>query len=333
MRQQHLEGLKVEQSRARPTPTERMKIFGGRRSGLGVKDNLTKYDLENLTEKKYLHDRFNKTTTLIIDEVSMMSADQLDLINILAQTFRKNTLPFGGLQVVLTGDFFQLPPIGRNYEIPKLVFEAKCFGRSSFKICYLESQHRQTDKEYLKVLQAMRDRTVTEDIKGMLFARLNKNIVLPFTATRLYTHNIDVDNINTQELNLITGNHRIYEMIGKGNKNLVESLKRSVLAPERLYLKKGARVMFVKNNFEAGFVNGTLGIVFDFNRLGEPIIKINSGKKITARYETWQVAEDGKVKAEVSQLPLRLAWAITIHKSQGMSIDALEVDLSKAFVS
>jgi ATP-dependent exoDNAse (exonuclease V) alpha subunit len=103
------------------------------------------------------------------------------------------------------------------------------------------------------------------------------------------------------------------------------------LAPERLVLKKGAMVMFVKNNFDRGYVNGTLGKVIDFDENKLPIVETFSGKTIVATPEKWAIEEDERVLASVTQIPLRLAWAITVHKSQGMTLDAVEMDLSKSF--
>jgi len=129
----------------------------------------------------------------------------------------------------------------------------------------------------------------------------------------------------------LAGEEKKFEMESKGKSNLVASLKKSILAPETLCLKKDAVVMFVKNSFDDGYVNGTLGIVEDFDG-HVPVIRTFSGKKIHAHTAEWAVEEDGKVLAKVEQLPLRLAWAITIHKSQGMSMDVAEIDLSKSFV-
>ncbi len=122
-------------------------------------------------------------------------------------------------------------------------------------------------------------------------------------------------------------------MEGQGARILVESLARNCLSPEMLELKEEAMVMFTKNNFEKGYVNGTLGRVIDFDsRDGWPIVKTSDGRTIKAETASWEVVEDGKVKAQIEQVPLRLAWAITVHKSQGMSLDAAEIDLSRAFV-
>ena len=122
-------------------------------------------------------------------------------------------------------------------------------------------------------------------------------------------------------------------MDDKGKGVLVDILKRSCLAPEMLRLKDGAVVMFVKNNFDEGYVNGTLGVVERFGSDGMPVVRIKSGKTIHVKGDQWMIEEEGEVLAEIHQLPLRLAWAITVHKSQGMSLDAAEIDLSKSFVA
>jgi hypothetical protein len=123
-----------------------------------------------------------------------------------------------------------------------------------------------------------------------------------------------------------------YEMDTIGKANIVDILKKSCMAQEILNLKVGAKVIFVKNNFDAGYANGTLGIVRNLEgSSGGPVVETLTGKLIDVPVESWTIEEDGKVKAELKQYPLRLAWAITVHKSQGMSLDAVEVDLSRAF--
>jgi len=149
--------------------------------------------------------------------------------------------------------------------------------------------------------------------------------------TKLYTHNVDVDAINNEKLRSISGKTRLYEMRAAGRPIIIETLKHSCLAPEKLFLKTGAMVMFVKNNFEQGYVNGTLGKVVDFDEKGLPIVETIGKRRITATPASWVIQEDEIVKGEIMQIPLRLAWAITIHKSQGMSLDAAEIDLSKSF--
>lgn len=305
-------------------------------SGLGIKNTLTDYDLEAMTEKQYLYKRFEKTQVLVIDEISMLSGNQLTMVEWICRTFKHNDKPFGGMQVILCGDFFQLPPItrtsfGESAE-NDFAYESDAWKFAKFTICYLSEQHRQKDKDYLIVLNQIRANNVTTETIALLRSRENVEPDVDVPATKLFTHNVDVDTINHRHLDTLTTASKEFSMSSKGKDFLIDGLKRSCLAPERLRLKEGARVMFVKNNYEVGFVNGTLGVVTGFNTFGEPVVRTTGGKLISVVPMSWSIEEEGKVKAEISQLPLRLAWAITVHKSQGMSLDAMEVDLSKSFV-
>src|SRR5690606_668919 len=150
--------------------------------------------------------------------------------------------------------------------------------------------------------------------------------------TKLYSHNIDVDAVNAAELAKIDQEVRYFDMRMTGQPQVIQTLVNSCLAPQRLELKIGAQVMFVKNNFEKGYVNGTIGQVVGWDGDGFPVVQTIDGRTIYTEQASWKVEEDGRTRAELAQLPLRLAWAITIHKSQGMSLDAAEIDLSKSFV-
>ncbi len=302
-------------------------------SGIGVRDTLTDYDIDELMERAYLYKRFEKTKVLIIDEVSMLHHFRLDMVEWICRQFKRSEKPFGGMQVILCGDFFQLPPVTRGHtESPEFVYKAESFLRSDFTICHLSEQHRQKDTTYLSILNAIREKKVDVNTYRLLNARMNTDIESGFEPTRLYTHNIDVDVINNRHLSLIDGAEKTYTMFSKGSDTLSATLRKSCLSPENLVLKKGARVMFTKNNPEAGYVNGTTGVVEGFNSFGDPIVVTSKGETFDVSSATWKIEEEGKTKAEIAQLPLRLAWAITVHKSQGMSLDAMEVDLSKSFV-
>ncbi len=300
-------------------------------SGLGIRDNLTEYDLEDLETKKYLQDRFKETQVLIIDEISMLHHYRLDLVERIARHLKKNQLPFGGMQVILCGDFFQLPPVQRAGELESFFsYKSETWKKLNLKICYLEEQYRHKDDKFLKILNGIRNNSISEESLSHLRSRHNAILKDGLEPTKLHTHNIDVDSINENELNKLPGQIFMYQMDEKGRKPLVDALKKSCLAPEVLRLKKGAKVMFVKNNFEEGYANGTLGTVIDCS-YANPKIMLTSGKIITPEKVSWVIEEEGKRKAMIEQYPLRLAWAITVHKSQGMSLDAVEVDLSKSF--
>lgn len=302
-------------------------------AGIGVASHLSPYDLEAMLERGYLHKRFEKVKVLIIDEVSMLHHFRLDLVDKVLRTMKRGDKPFGGVQVILCGDFFQLPPIARHGEPKALfVYASEAWKDAGFTICYLSEQFRQEDDVAISILNEIRSGVVSE--KSMNHLRSRYKVRSPkFTeSTKLFTHNADVDGLNDTELERIEGDEiTTYVMTSKGKEAIAVALKKSCLAPEALRLKPGARVMCVKNNFEAGYVNGTLGVVVSCGEMDDPVIRTASGKKITIPRASWKIEEDGKVKAEILQYPLRLAWAITVHKSQGMSLDAVEVDLSKSF--
>ena len=151
--------------------------------------------------------------------------------------------------------------------------------------------------------------------------------------TELHTVNVDVDRINEARLDLLEGDELFYTQTTTGGKNYIENLQRSVLAPATLRLKKGALVMAVKNSPERKYVNGSLGIVIGFESGTEyPTVEFKSGKVVTMSPDTWELRDGDKKRASITQIPLRLAWAITVHKSQGMTLDAARIDLRKAFV-
>lgn len=309
-------------------------------AGIGIKDSMDEHDLELIEGKQYLWKRFEKARVLIIDEVSMLHAHRLDMVERVCRRFKRNDKPFGGLQVILSGDFFQLPPINRDAtaETKDMVIYSEAWRIMTPAICYLTEQHRQDDETLTTILNAIRDNS----IDTLHYEELEKRLGAPLPAgvrpTKLYTHNTNVDNENMLELGAIESDERIYTMTSTGPDPLVQILKKSCLAHEELRLKVGAEVMCIKNNFDEGYVNGSRGKVVRFldsndlsGQLFIPVIELYNGKTIEAYPETWAIEEDGKVKASITQLPIRLAWAITIHKSQGISLDNAEIDLSHTF--
>ena len=302
-------------------------------SGIGIKDKLEKQDINDIKNRIYLQMRLSLAKVLIIDEISMLHSYRLDMIDQVCRAFKISGEPFGGLQVVMCGDFFQLPPVSRSGEDDSFVYKSSIWNQMNLKVCYLEEQYRQSDQGFLQVLNDIRGSSVTGKTFEMLMTRYNREVDGIGTPTKLYTHNTDVDAINNMELAKLKEKPETYSMTFSGEEKLIEILKKSCLAPELLILKKKAVVMFVKNNFDKGYVNGTLGAVVGFDKERYPIVKTLKGKEIIAEPASWTIEEEGIVKAQISQIPLRLAWAITVHASQGMSLDAAQIDLSKSFVT
>ena len=298
-------------------------------SGVGIKKSLSEWELEALMEREPLVRRVRSARVLIIDEVSMLDAGLLSLVDQALCTLRASQAPFGGLQIVFVGDFFQLPPVNKDREQTRFSFESPAWEHANPVVCYLTEQHRQDDGLFLQLLGAMRAGELEDEHRELLRSRYQPKA--PMGATRLYPHNEDVDRLNTEALGRIENPARVYQMRATGNKTLVEALKRGCLSPETLSLKEGAAVMFTRNNFEHGYVNGTLGTVEGWSPAGWPLVRTRSNKLIEAEPEEWRIEDGKRVLAQIAQVPLRLAWAMTVHKSQGMSLDAAVMDLSGAF--
>ena len=337
-------------------------------SGIGVRKVLSEGDLDMLCQNERLAKRVGGARVLIIDEVSMLSMQTLMLADQACRALRRSSKPFGGLQVVLVGDFFQLPPVvsweeqraaasrvsqeefvfeqgssftSSQHAAPKpgsapFAYYARAWNDLNPIPCYLHEQHRQEDARFLDVLSGVRSGEVTTEHRARLQQRMNAPAPAGKTLqdiTQLFSHNADVDRINNERLGAVPAAGRVFQMRTSGAPTMVESLKRTCLSPETLTLKMGAKVMFTKNNGEQGYVNGTTGEVVGWREDGAPLVRVrgDGGEVIAAEETDWEMEIDGRVVARVTQVPLRLAWAITVHKSQGMSLDEARIDLSKAF--
>ena len=305
-------------------------------AGIGIKDAISEDELKRMKERKYLKEHLENAQVLIIDEISMLHAKQLNLVNKVLKYFKESEEPFGGIQVIAAGDFFQLPPVGKKEERnrDKFCFMSDAWVEAKFRVCYLTEQHRQGNDYLNDILNAIRAQNISPEHIQALKQTRDQGIGDIFT--RLYTHNMDVDSINFKHLNEIDQESRQFDAQCDGNDKLIETLKSSVRAPENLTLKKHAKVMFVKNNFDLGYINGSLGEVIAFEEDDEygvlPKVKLTDGTTLTVEPETWSVDNDeGKTIASFQQIPLRLAWAITIHKSQGMTLETAEINLANTF--
>jgi ATP-dependent exoDNAse (exonuclease V) alpha subunit len=303
-------------------------------SGIGVKEFITSGNLASMNSKKYLKEHLEKVKVLIIDEISMLHKNQINAVDVVLRYFKKNEDAFGGIQVVVCGDFFQLPPIGNQGEAAKdkFAFMAEAWVKARLSVCYLTEQYRQSDNDLNLILNEIRTGNISKKSYATLQKASANKLADDVEPTKLYTHNYDVDRVNAQHLSQLSGTPKKFKAKTSGNKKLIETLKNSVLAGEELVFKIGAKVMFVKNDKEHRYVNGSLGKILGFTDKGFPSVKLLNGKTITTDIENWAIMDDnGKTLASYNQVPLRLAWAITVHKCQGMTLDAAEIDLSKTF--
>lgn len=297
-------------------------------SGIGIAPKLVPSDFFRIEHSRSA-ERIRHAQILIIDEISMLHNYRLDMVNTVCQTIRGNNQPFGGLQVILVGDMFQLPPVERGSDELHFPHTSRAWEAADLLSCYITEQHRQeTSDGLLEMLVAMRGRQVSE---GHLALLRSRQLEAPESVTRLFTHNVDVDKLNAAKLGDIKEPSKFYTMQTSGDPYKVDNMKKHLLVPEKLELKIGAEVMFVANNFDAGFVNGTRGRVVGFSEKHKPIVATGDGEIVAQRHTWAQRDERGNSLAEVRQYPLRLAYAITVHKSQGMSLDAAQVDLRGAF--
>ncbi len=301
-------------------------------SGIGIKKELTKEDLDRIAGNEYVARRIRKAKILIIDEISMLDGATLEMVEAVCRKALASPAPFGGLQVIFVGDFFQLPPISKELQTFQFAFQSGAWAKVNPVVCYLTEQYRQNDPAFLSTLSAIRSNDLKDEHIKHLDSRVIAEESMPRGVTKLFAHNADVDRMNAAALAQLSGKTFTFFMSSRGFGPAVEGLKRSCLSPEKLELKIGASVMFTKNNPGEGFVNGTLGHVVGFYKDGGyPIVRAQSGAMIHVEPMEWTLEDGGSIKARVEQMPLRLAWAMTIHKSQGMTLDAAVMDLSAVF--
>ena len=301
---------------------------------LGIRDFFSDDDIYNIATNPRLKKRFKELKVLIIDEVSMISPIIFSVMDKVLQIAKKNDKSFGGIQIILSGDFFQLPPISRTKDEKRFAWQSPSWKEADLKTCYLTKKYRQNQENSIsKVLDNIREGVISQEAKDILDSRVGKSLDIDFSPTKLYTHNIDVDSENQKELDKLDGKMHTYEYFKKGSETNVERMFKNSLVQKTLCLKKDTVVMFIKNDTGGNFVNGTTGKVVGFEKnTDNPIVDIpGKGSLIVDAEEFTYENEEGDVLASIIQYPLKLAWAITIHKSQGMTLNAAQIDLSKTF--
>jgi ATP-dependent DNA helicase PIF1 len=315
-------------------------------AGIGLgKESAT--DLANkIMKRKHVLQRWRMVQTLVIDEVSMMSSRLLDKLDEVARLLRYPGKPFGGIQVVLVGDLFQLPPVDKNPEgSPDFVFDAAIWEELiGSRVVMLEKVYRQDDPLFVRCLMEIRRGIVSEESKRIFHDRL----VIPrpdFTETgiqptRLFARIADADARNKTELAKCASDIKVFFpktqeiFCSKGRKphpdeidRLVQQMDESGAYVPELQLAVGAQVMCLVNDWHAelGIVNGSRGCVREFSSRGLPVVRFCNGAEFELSPRAWTMeTEFGQLQR--IQIPLRLAWGMTHHKAQGATLDLVEID-------
>lgn len=311
-------------------------------AGLGLGNMPLNEILRNICSVKGVHMRkkLRAAKMLAIDEISMISSEIFDLLNGLLKAIRNNDEPFGGIQLILFGDFLQLPPVNKNNDEIFFCFESDAWKEAEIEMVVLKEIYRQLDQELVNMLNNLRFGRITNHDVELLRTRYKKEDTdKTFDATILGTHNIQVERINIKKLQDLNNLSKVYHAKYDGKKEKIEFLKKNCIAPEVLELKIGSQVMMLKNTYsKEGVMNGSIGIVRGFdNKKGYPIVEFSNGSVITITKEEWCVEKWNEAKGEIEveammeQIPLILAWAITVHKSQGMTLEKIRCNLGSAF--
>lgn len=284
--------------------------------------------------------RVRMAKILAIDEISMISAETFDLINQVTKIIRRNDKPFGGIQVILFGDFFQLPPVNGDF-----CFNSKAWTELDLVNILLKKVFRQSDDVFVNMLSNIRHANLTPDNIATLSERVKCKCTDEIQPTRLVSHNDQADKINKAELEKIDAPKHVFKAKYRGTDQLkIEFLKKKCVAYDTLELKVGAHVMMLKNTYaEFGIINGSVGIVKEivFRENNDiavcPVVTFENGVELTILREVWALeryddaTEKLVTEASIEQIPLIFSWAITIHKSQGMTLNKIRCDLSKVF--
>ncbi|GAB6028895.1 DNA helicase [Chamberlinius hualienensis] len=276
---------------------------------------------------------WKKCQHLVVDEISMIQGEYFEKLEHIARIVRKNQRPFGGIQLILCGDFLQLPPVTRKNEKRTFCFETTAWQQCLAINMELKEVHRQRDKKLITLLQSIRMGVCTNEMASTLLStsrnKLEEDGIL---ATNLCTHNDDVSQINLERLANLPGESHVFTSTDS-DPCLSSWLDQQCPVESKLILKIGTQVMLLKNlDFQQRLVNGSRGIVVGFNELnGLPLVKFKSGVKLTVSPHLWTVKTNGGLQISRRQLPIKLAWALSIHKAQGMTLDCVEMSLSKVF--
>jgi hypothetical protein len=278
-------------------------------------------------------DRVRECNVLVIDEVSMLPGRQLDFVDFLFKRLRRNPRPFGGCQVIVTGDFLQLPPVRKGESEPyDWAFQSRAWQEAGFRTFQLTQVRRQDEPAFVRALSDFRVGRVWGDTARILQTRVRSNP--PSSMPRLFTHNVQVDKWNHFQLGELPGDEKLFPAVESGNETQLDYLKKNLLTPAFLRLKRGALVMFTvnlndKDHRDPVFVNGQIGVVVDYGS-DHVSVRVESGATIRVARFVWRYSKKDTGSASFAQFPLRLAWAMTIHKAQGLTLNSAYLDIRAA---
>jgi ATP-dependent DNA helicase PIF1 len=324
-------------------------------AGIGLGNGSVESNIQKITKNRFKKKIWKETHILIVDEVSMLSLKLFDLLNQIGQSVRKNKKPFGGIQVIFSGDFYQLPPVGDkdDPDTSRFCFESDNWNSVFHRDCQIQlvKIFRQSDNSYSTILNQIREGIIKKKTNELLLSYVDrqKPESLLVQPTKLYPIRAQVDSINMNQMKGLDGNVKEYSisfvldlemtkeerfMRTQFSENEIkfelEYMSNSIVCDKILHFKLGAQVMCIINikgtDGSDMLCNGSQGIITDFCEItNAPIVKFNNGFTKVMTKHVW--VSDKIPGIGVSQIPLILAWALTIHKSQGATMDAAEIDV------
>ena len=298
--------------------------------GLGIMEGGLDRTVERALKDKRLKKRLRNTLNLVIDEVSMISGSALQAAEMISRQVREKQIPWGGIKVIAVGDFGQLPPVNSYGSEKDWAFLSETWRKSGFRVAFLQTVMRSKDLEFLEVLNFIRDGRVNDQVTRFLNSRV-QDLGEKFDGTILFPHRKSVEEYNLKELEGLDGKIYSFKTGYHGSQKYLEQIKKTAPVPEVLHIKLNALVMLRKNDPERQFVNGSLGHIksVEPNRL---TIELLNGNCINIEEESFSFLNaEGEEVAAATNFPINLAWASTIHKSQGMTLDVAAMDLSRVF--
>jgi ATP-dependent DNA helicase PIF1 len=324
-------------------------------SGIGLGNASVDVLINKIKQNIYKKKAWTEISVLVIDEVSMMSIKLFDTLDAIGRGVRNNHLPFGGIQVILSGDFYQLPPVGNYNDVDtmRFCFESEDWNNVFKKNCQIQlvKIFRQTDNKYISILNQVREGVVKRSSNDLLKSRVGLIPPEGTVITQLYPRRNSVEVINCNKMKELTTPEHTFEIqlltnlpllsdedkrkrnkIGKVEIDIeLHHIKTNLLCEPTLKLKVGAYVMCIVNmeiSSDIVLCNGSQGIITGFSEITRlPIVRFNNGYEVTINYYTW--TSENIPGIGVSQIPLILAWAITIHKSQGTTLDMAQIDVGR----